>query len=251
MPKKYFYIESTSALLDPEGNFIKYVFCPKANEWNQLLHPNVNDSSWKCNICDDEVINLDNISVDQSTAMLRNNSNLCVYASEESKNVIFLKDQSAHSSPMTSGLMPARPINPDGLPELRVSTDIEVINGAADIGYWPDAVEIVPTEETTNKYVQNTITGKISLLSDARLNDRPLKKVINVLTDYTNYDLAAYLIPPQQKDNARVFIRRVISLPVNHNLLKIPPLCSAEGLIQNNTIGINLESLIPHNWLIG
>jgi len=248
---KFFYIEESSTLLDPNGNFIKYVFCPKARYLNQLIDKDLDKSEWICKICSDKVINLDIVDIDESLALLKSNPSICVYASINSKNVKFVNNRGTLFS---KGIYKGKELaeNPHSYQEIRVETNLESINHAAKNGYWPDAMLVNKEQHATDSYFQNSLTGEVSLeIKSNEIDFMQVKNIVQPLFDFTSAALAAYLIPPNLKEGDHVHIPRLISLPNNHELKQFPAACSADAIVKNKKLVINAQSLVPYFFLIG
>jgi len=248
---KFFYIEESSTLLDQNGIFIKYVFCPKARYLNQLIGKDLEKSEWICKICSDKVINLDIVDIDESLALLKENPSICVYASINSKNVKFVNNRGTLFS---QGIYKDKGLaeNPHSYQEIRVETNLESINHAAKNGYWPDAVVVNKEHVMANSYFQNSLTGKISLgHKPDGLDFIQLKNIVQPLSDFSSATLGAYLMPPNLKEGDHVHIPRLISLPDNHELKQLPAVCSADAIVKNKKLVINTQSLVPYFYLIG
>lgn len=219
MPKPFVYDEKTSRLYSPEGEFIKDIFCPKALQWNQLISNGPRDRCRGCEQCGDEVVNLDVIGVDEAMKCFSSNRLTCAYASSDSPNVIFIKDLNSpelKKSKADRSLWGRGREFPD-LPRIATVRNIEDIERAVSIGYWPD-VHIVQykDKEILQKVglFQNMKTGAIKLSGDYRyifnIQDSPeWEEVMPVTFYYSGYQespFAAYLIPKDLPDGSSVFI---------------------------------------------
>lgn len=225
MNKKFIYDEKSSNLYSPDGTFLKKVFCPKAIRWNQLIVEEAEDRWRGCSSCKEKVLNLD---VVDTLFILKNLeaefSNVCIHASSNSDNVIFLKDPD--EIPKASTLL-----NYDGELIIHTARSFDDIERAVGMGYWPD-IRLVnyDTENIKSKVSigQNSETGHIKQSGDYR---RPFKlhsyliygddhaeikelnnwKEVIPFTDfYPNYQatpIAAYLIPNGIPDNTKVIVK--------------------------------------------
>ncbi len=201
---RFVYDERTSCLYAPDGSFIKRAYCPKAKQWNQLaLIPGEN--RWRnCATCKERVVDLDAIEVDAALAMFhRNSGKLCVHASENSKNVIFLKDP--------NNVPPAGSVDLDSI-QIHTAWGEENIQRGFAMGYWPD-VRILKQDPKMNSRVsvgQNPTTGEVAFIHDLRLTFRKGTEdfsdsygrgfeELHAFTSYFPYDtsdpVAAYLVP--------------------------------------------------------
>ena len=219
MPKPFVYDEKTSCLYSPEGEFIKEVFCPKALQWNQLIANDPLDRSRGCQQCGDEVINLDVLSVDEALQRFNSNRLTCAFASSDSSNVIFIKDLNSpelrKSKADRSTWGSNHPI-PD-LPRISTARNIQDIQRALTIGYWPDVHVVRYKDHEILEKVglfQNMKSGEVQIAGDYRFlmkieHDPEWEEVMPVTFYYSNYQktpYAAYLIPKDLPDGSEVFI---------------------------------------------
>jgi hypothetical protein len=223
MNKPFIYDEKTSSLYSPNGDFLKTIFCPKSASWNQLIVDDAYDRSRGCNQCSERIINLDACSIDEALSILKTNRNTCVYASKNSQNVIFLVDKQNPNLPHKRVVsFFERNSPPLDLPTIRTVRNLEDIERARRMGFWPD-VRLVryKDKEITQKFAlyQNSVTGEIKRIGDYRSTmsssmDKDLAKgqwqeVIPFTHYYSGYQeepIAAYLIPKELADGADVFV---------------------------------------------
>ncbi len=223
MNPRFIYDEATSSLFAPNGTFLKKVFCPRAMRWNQLVVEDGEDRWRGCNQCEAKVINLDLAAteavVDECS---QRGSDVCVYASSASDNVVFLKDPKAPPP----GAAPE--LNDAGLIIIRTARTFDDINRAVGLGYWPD-VRFVQYDTQTFREVlsigQDPTSGRIDLSGDFRRRfgpnvhvrypsesqqaDARLKEVIPFTGYYPYFQetpIAAYLIPKDLRDGSRVIV---------------------------------------------
>ena len=224
MNTKFIYDEKSSSLFSPDGTFLKKIFCPKALNWNQLIVEDQEDRWRGCSQCNERVINLDVVDSEFVFINLENKfSNVCVHATSNSENVIFLKDPNKIPKASSS-------LNTDGLLTIYTARSIEDIERAVGLGYWPD-VRLVSydTKNIKSKISigQCSVTGHIESSGDyrrsfksysrflegdnvAEINElNEMKEVIpftNYYPDYQNSPIAAYLIPKGVSDNTKVMV---------------------------------------------
>lgn len=221
MPKPFVYDEKTSILYSPEGEFIKKIYCPKAMHWNQLISNDSNDRSRGCQFCNEDVINLDLLSVEEAMKRFSENSHTCAHSTSSSPNVIYLKDlNSPELNSCRSDLMqwPSMELIPD-LPRIATARNIDDIKRAASTGFWPDIRKVEykdgEIQEKLGLY-QNALTGEVKVIGDYRsvidLRNNAQSdwhEVIPVTFYYSNYQnspFAAYLIPKDLEDGSAVLI---------------------------------------------
>ena len=218
MSKPFVYDEKSSSLYGPDGQFIKKVFCPKAVSWNQLLADQAEDRSRGCNQCDERIINLDTSSPESALAILDKNPKTCVYASNNSANVIYLKDESNPSAPCPAPESWYGNNAPKvDIPIIATARSIEDIERGLRMGFWPD-IRLVRynTKEISQKMCvyQNIVTGEIQWFGDYRSPSANevgpnWKEVIpwtNFYTHYQQVPVAAYLIPKELPNNCEVLV---------------------------------------------
>lgn len=218
MSKPFVYDEKSSSLYGPDGQFIKKVFCPKAVSWNQLLADQAEDRSRGCNHCDERIINLDTSSPESALAILDKNPKTCVYASNNSANVIYLKDESNPSAPCPAPESWYGNNAPKvDIPIIATARSIEDIERGLRMGFWPD-IRLVRynTKEISQKMCvyQNIVTGEIQWFGDYRSPSANevgpnWKEVIpwtNFYTHYQQVPVAAYLIPKELPNNCEVLV---------------------------------------------
>lgn len=221
MKKPFIYDEKTSSLYSPDGKLLKEIFCPKAVKWNQLIADDSNDRSRGCNHCSERVVNLDAMDPIEAELMIEENYDICVYASKNSKNVIFLKDLNNPDNPQKprQDMFDMSTYRYD-LPIIRTVRRLSDIKRAIQMGYWADIRLIeYKDREIKQKFAvyQNSITGEIKTVGDYRsiisktseLHEEIWQEVIPFTYYYANYQeepVAAYLIPKDLKDNLEVFV---------------------------------------------
>jgi len=218
MSKPFVYDEKSSSLYGPDGQFIKKVFCPKAVSWNQLLADQAEDRSRGCNHCDERIINLDTSSPESALAILDKNPKTCVYASNNSANVIYLKDESNPSAPCPAPESWYGNNAPKvDIPIIATARSIEDIERGLRMEFWPD-IRLVRynTKEISQKMCvyQNIVTGEIQWFGDYRSPSANevgpnWKEVIpwtNFYTHYQQVPVAAYLIPKELPNNCEVLV---------------------------------------------
>ena len=217
MTKPFVYDERTSSLFGPDGDFLKKVFCPKTVKWNQLIQDEPMDRSRGCNQCKERILNLDSLKPEWALAILNKEPETCVYATRDSKNVIFLKDDNNPSSPKNpkNVWLQNAQTKPD-LPIISTVRNLKDIQRAVQMGFWPDVRKVeYNTAEIKQKICvyQNTITGEIQLFGDYRMSSTELGNAWEEVIPWTYYyehhqkvPIAAYLIPKDLANNTEVLI---------------------------------------------
>jgi hypothetical protein len=246
MNKPYIYDEKTSILYSPSGDLLKRVYCPKAKRWNQLINDDQSNKTRFCDSCSGRVINLDSIPPTESLALLISNPETCVYTSNNSRNVVFLRSNGCFAPGPYDDEDFYKKLNSKNLCEIRISTDITEINKSVDLKYWPHVAHSasISLKREIKRHFQDHNTGYVFLDSDTgNLMDEELTRIFsteNVSEAYLQFSIAAYLIPPEAVDGTRFFIKRPIAGNGFHGY--VDEWC-AEGVLENKKIVID-ESTI-------
>ncbi len=219
---RFIYDKKTSNLYAPDGSFLKKVSCPKASRWNQLIVEEEADRWRGCDHCRERVINLDIADPESVKAICDDifKRDTCIYASSSSGRVIFLKDDAA----------PPPSQNPnysdDDLLIIYTARNVDDINRAVGLGYWPDLRVIEYDTEnirTKSSIGQNSVSGRIEISGDYRRRFRQSsivdkdddadsgrwEEAIPFFNYYENYQpipIAAYLIPNGLSDGTNVIV---------------------------------------------
>lgn len=217
MSKPFIYDEKTSSLYSPEGELIKKIFCPKAVKWNQLFHDDVQDRSRGCNQCNERILNLDTLTASEICQALLHEPNTCVYATSNSPNVIFLRDENNPEFPCAAedtwyGVNGPK----NNLPIISTVRTLKDIQRALQMGFWPDIRKVhYNTSEINSKLCvyQNRHTGTIKVFGDYRISSSEVGEAWEEVIPWTNFyghyqeiPVAAYLIPKDLPNNSEVLI---------------------------------------------
>ena len=217
MNSKFIYDEKTSSLYSPNGTFLKTVSCPKAKHWNQLIVEDGEDRWRKCEDCDENVIDLDAVEVDQAIQLFSSSwSSTCIHATKNSDRVIFLKDMDAVPS--------IDKIHKDAENRIVIKTvrTEDDINRAAAMGYSVDIRQVkYDTRKLRFKMTigQDPNSGRIRTSGDYRRTFREsefgfeekskYKEILPFFSYYPYFQpepIAAYLIPKGTADGTEVVI---------------------------------------------
>ena len=210
MNSRFIYDEKTGSLYAPDGSFLKVVNCPKAKHWNQLIVEAAEDRWRNCKECNEKVIDLDVMDVDAVTKLVGNQwSTVCIHASKNSDNVIFLRDINALSSVSD---LPKK----DGKLIIKTARSIRDINRAVAMGYWPDVREVEYKNKgphSTYSIVRNVETGEILEGGWDRhrrnMKNPKFEELIPIKEHSPYYEsspVAAYLLPKDIADDTKVII---------------------------------------------
>ena len=220
MNNRFIYDEKTSSLYAPDGKFLKVLSCPKAKHWNQLIVEKGEDRWRKCEDCNEDVIDLDVLEVNQAIKLVNSRwSSTCVHATENSEHVIFLRDTNAIPSLDSK----------DGIQEdsekrvvIRTVRTIEDINRAAGMGYVVDIRQIkYETKKLRWKMTigQDPQTGRILTSGDYRnafrdstigfktnIKYREIAPFFHFYPYFQPIPIAAYLIPKGLPEGTEVLV---------------------------------------------
>lgn len=218
---RYIYDEKSSALYAPDGTFLKTLHCPKAKQWNQLK-VKAGEMRWKkCEECKEKVYDLAQVEPEWlKGALAEKYSKPCLYVSEQSTNVIFIKDPNKVEAIDSNLKTPIR---------------IQTVYGKRDIdrgwnmGYWPD-VRLIRADPKFNHRIsvgQNVTTGEVAYSGDLRRTFRKdlngdedaIGKGFTQLHPFTHYNpyqrdepVAAYLIPKGLANGTSVVVADPIEI---------------------------------------
>jgi hypothetical protein len=204
-------------LYAPDGSFLKVLSCPKAKHWNQLIVENGENRWRKCEDCNEDVIDLDALEVNQAIKLVESRWSLtCIHASKNSDKVIFLKDMNAIPS--------SDEFEVDAEKRIIIKTvrTIDDIKRAASMGYVVDVRKIkYETKKLRWKMTigQDPQSGRIETSGDYRyiFRDSTIGFETNSkyreITPFFSYypyfqgiPIAAYVIPKHAPDGTKVVV---------------------------------------------
>jgi hypothetical protein len=211
MTKKFIYNIETSDLYSPDGGFIKKVFCPKAVNFNQLVVSEENKKFRGCEICGDKLLDLDVATIDDALAILEDEPDTCIYASEKSESVVFLEPSSSASI-----ICQLRKPSRLDLPLIRVAKNLDDINRSVNLGYKP-VIRVLPAPYSDFNKVcfvyRHKKTGyfEIYYSHPDRLEHKNIELVASGQSNpLVDVNVWAYLIPSDLADGSPILLDTVI-----------------------------------------
>lgn len=260
MNKRFVYDEKTSSLYAPDGRFLKVVSCPKSKHWNQLIVEDGEERWRKCEVCKENVVDLDVMEVDKAIKIIGDYwSSACVHASSNSENVIFLKDE--NTVPPTN----ESEIDAENRLVIKTARTINDINRAASMGYMVDIRRVL--HDTKKLYSimsvgQDPETGRIEASGDlryafgnsdcSRLGNSRYKEVFPFFHYYPYFQpdpIAAYLIPNDTPDGTQVMIEDPIEDFVGSTHHGVFRATNVFGFIQDMKVVIDEADVVVQHFI--
>jgi len=221
---------ATGSLYNSSGKLLKVLHCPHNMTWNQLLRTDDADRR-SCSKCPEDIIDLENKSDDEVTALLVRSPYQCVRLRLDWPNVTVLQsnviaqseiaDSEGVADPPAADVvedaLDPEPRGPDHKLVIRTARTEEAMNAAARRGYWP-VLEKVPTASDSPcsesaVVVQNPTTGEVAICSDPRrLYRNDLEHWNTVFSWFSYYQyarsepVAAYLVPRNLAPDSQVIL---------------------------------------------
>jgi hypothetical protein len=201
---------TTNALYGSDGRLIKTLNCPIALRFSDLEKLSSDSPDRFCQVCKETVFGINDLSDAEVGEKVATNPDICLFATSDAKNVIFLK-------PIGAGRM-----NTDHLPVIKTARSLEAMDDAQKRGYKllfrDTGVENVFGTTKAILY-QNEETGKLWWSGDYR-SMRPDPSTDNgswtLVKDFffirpdRPLPIAAYLIPADITTGTKVYIEDVI-----------------------------------------
>lgn len=256
MSKPFVYDEKSSSLYSPEGTLIKKIFCSKAVKWNQLIQDDLQDRSRGCTQCNERILNLDALAASEIHNALIEEPNSCVYASANSPNVVFLRDENNPEFPCPAEETWYGVNDPkNNLPIISTVRTLKDIERALHMGFWPDIRRVqYNTIEINSKLCvyQNKHTGAIKVFGDYRISSSEVGEVWEEVIPWTNFyshyqkaPVAAYLIPKELPNNTEVLIPDPIEdiVGASWNQGDAYRAANLTGIVTDRKVILNLHSV--------
>lgn len=200
----------TNALYGSDGRLIKTLNCPIALRFSDLEQLSCDSPDRFCHVCKETVVGINDLSDTEVWEKVAANPDICLFATSDAKNVIFLK-------PIGVG-----GLNKDRLPVIKTARSLESMDDAQKRGYRLLFRETgVDNVFGTTKVIlyQNNATGKLWWSGDYRCT-RPDPSTHNgswrLVKDFffirpdRPLPIAAYLIPPDVTAGTKVYLEDVI-----------------------------------------
>jgi len=200
----------TNALYGSNGNLIKTMNCPIALRLSDLEQLSNDSPDRYCHVCKETVAGVNNLSDGEVREKVKANPDVCLFATSDAKNVIFLKPIGFETK------------NRDFLPVVKTARSLEAMDDAQKRG-WRLVFRDTGVENhfgSTKAIVyQNDDTGRLWWSGDYRCpmpdpeidaGSWSLVKDFFFIRPDRPSPLAAYLIPPEIGTGSRVYIEDLI-----------------------------------------
>lgn len=200
----------TNALYGSNGNLIKTMNCPIALRLSDLEQQSNDSPDRYCHVCKETVVGINDLSDAEVWEKVKANPDICLFATSDAKNVIFLK-------PIGVGAK-----NTTCLPVIKTARSLGAMDDAQKRGWkllFRDTG--IENEFGSMKVIlyQNDETGKLWWSGDFRCgrpdpkteagNWRLVRHFFFIRPDRPS-PLAAYLIPPDISAGTEVYIEDLI-----------------------------------------
>jgi len=200
------YDPMTGALYGDDGVFIKTVYCPMTIRLDELQQMASDSPDRWCGTCGETVYSIDDLSDAKVRQLSTNKADACLFATQEAKNVVFLR-QASISQSVSFGLV-----------RIRTARNIETMIDAQKRGYILNFKEVgneIEVGDIKFLLLQNRATGELQVTQNMRVLGGDdfaweiVKKFRNVRFDKP-FPLAAYLIPKDLAVDSEVYVEDVI-----------------------------------------
>jgi hypothetical protein len=179
---------NTRTLYADDGSLIKKVHCPLDLGVDKLRELSTPARNRFCEYCNQEILNIDNLSDEQAQEYLESGTYRCVFATRNACNV-------RHVSSVK--------IVQKGLRVIGTARSIGEIEAAVKNGFWPLIKKVEYSEDLAScmAVYQNTKTGEIKCVGDLRYNPQPHEEWVPAVDRFCYYQyhqkvpIAAYLLP--------------------------------------------------------
>jgi hypothetical protein len=218
--KKFIFDSATRILYEPDGTFLKKVYCPYTLPNELTISFDQKNQYGTCSHCKDVILNIDALDAREIIDGVRDNLNACVHGSADSERVIFLDGR-------TKNLEADEPVKQGDPLRIETARTIEDMNRAVDRGFWPDVrlvtfdIELIQSKFSVG---QDQKSGKVAITGDYRYpfpralpsastrSDAEENTWVEVIPfthhyrHYQNLPVAAYLIPNGLSDGTRLIV---------------------------------------------
>lgn len=204
------YDPMTNALYGPEGRLIKTLNCPMALRLTDLKQVADDSPDRFCQVCKKTVHSVNDLSATEVTGLVQSDPDVCVFATSDAKNVLFLKPIGVYSS------------NVAGLPVVKTARSMGAMDDAQKRG-WKLIFRETGIENSFGEFkialYQNTKIGTLWWSKDYRNpapnpvvdgDDWRLVKDFFFVRPDRPMPIAAYLIPPTVLPGDAVYLEDVI-----------------------------------------
>lgn len=200
------YDPNSGALYRADGEFLKTVYCPMTIRLNEMERVAPDSPDRRCNACGENVKSIDNLSEEEVAKLVNVNPDICVFATAQAKNVIFLKPIGRVVTNYGNYLV------------IKTARNLETMNDAQKRGFHL----VIKDTGVSNAFgdfkfqlLQNTKTGELLWTGDYRDEDShrdgwEIKRSFTFVRPDRPFPLAAYLIPPDLPVGTNVFVEDII-----------------------------------------
>jgi len=195
------YNRDTNTLKKDNGELIKLLDCPIDPDCIELkpIHSSLNKIH--CNVCNKNILNINNMNSDQVMAIVQYDPKVCLFFNETAKNISFVDKYVPHDNRV-----------------IYTARTIEAMNESVDQGYYPLLIPVKNRSDIGQTIIihQDSNTGKVAVRNvnyrrDLFTNDLDIhSNSYWYKTDYHEFPVAAYLIPPDLIEGEKVWIDDLI-----------------------------------------
>jgi hypothetical protein len=222
------YDNNSGALYRADGKFLKTVYCPMTIRLNDLAKVAVDSPDRKCHSCGEIVKSIDDLSEMEVEKLVTANPNVCVFATAQVKNVVFLKPIGHIATNYDEDLV------------IKTARNLQTMNDAQQRGFHLVIKDTgVSNDFGKFKYqlLQNKVSGELSWTNDYRQlsvgdGDWEVKRSFTHVRQDRPFPIAAYLIPPGLPAGTNVYVEDLIDdvKMVMHNQGDAVRVVSAVGI---------------------
>lgn len=200
------YDPNSGALYKSDGKFLKTVYCPMTIRLEEMKRVTPDSPDRRCHACGETVKSIDNLSDDEVGKLVNANPDICVFATAQAKNVVFLKPIGHVDRNYNDDLV------------IKTARNLQTMNDAQKRGYQLVIQDTgISNEFGTFKFqlLQNTATGELSWSGDYRgqsfhEDGWEVKRSFTFVRPDRPFPIAAYLIPPDLPVGTSVFVEDLI-----------------------------------------
>lgn len=190
-----------------DGQFIKKVSCPLSGSREHIAQFQNAFSNLHCSSCDKTVHNIDELEDDELIEMVGEDSQLCVFATANAKQLTIL-----------SGVNCSRTNKLSALPVIHTVRGVDAIVAAQALGHYVHVVATKSSSKRGNRlrYLERHRVTGVLRASDCRRTYEGNSEEYDCVKDwhYVRDDqphaVAAYLIPKHIQPNTLVYLEDVI-----------------------------------------
>ena len=213
------YDPNSGALYRADGKFLKTVYCPMTIRLNEMEKVAPDSPDRRCHACGETVNSIDNLSEDEVAKLVNANPDICVFATAQARNVIFLKKTARFCIYTANRAIMEDKNRSEMYQALYKALGEGVAKTAGLIGAGEQVIKDTGISNEFGKFkfqlLQNTKTGELLWTGDYRSvsaggDDWEIKKSFTCVRPDRPFPLAAYLIPPDLPVDTNVFVEDLI-----------------------------------------